>query len=90
LPILLSILFLPFIYFLKLFATYEALFVRLKLGSEKSKKLKRYAKWEIIKHCRLSLKKVEKASNRNIYNLLMFIKNRDDVDEMIRVIKNQV
>jgi hypothetical protein len=89
LPILLSILFLPFIYFLKLFATYEILFVPLKLGYEKSNKLKRYAKWKIIKYCRLSLKKVEKASNMKIHNL-MHIKSKDDVDEIIKVYKSQV
>lgn len=89
LPILLSILFLPFMYFFKLFASYGKLFVWLNLGFEKSKKLKRYAKWEIIKHCRLSLEKIEKASNMSIYNLMQ-IKSEDDVTEMVRVYKQAV
>ena len=80
---LLTISFLPFIYFMVLFATYELLFTRLNLGYEKSKKLKRYAKREIIKQCLLSLKKVNKASSMNTYNL-MHIKNEKDVDKMIK------
>jgi len=68
LPPLLTFLFLPCTYFILLFSTYEQLFVQLNLGYEKSKKLKRYAKREIKKHCLLSLKKVKKALNTN-YNL---------------------
>lgn len=86
LPPLLTILFLPFIYFMVLFSTYEQLFVQLNLGYEKSKKLKRYAKREIIKDCLLSLKKVKKASNMNIYNL-KHIRNEEDVDKIIKDLK---
>ena len=81
---LLTISFLPFIYFMMLFDTYERLFVRLNLGHEKSNKLKKYAKRKIIKHCLLSLKKVNKALNVNTYNL-MHTRNKEDVDEMIKV-----
>lgn len=85
---LLFILFFPFIYFILLFANYELLLIRLNLGYEKSRKLKRYAKRKIIKHCLLSLKKVKKALNMNTYNL-MHIRNREDVDKMIKAYKNQ-
>jgi len=81
---LLTISFLPFIYFMMLFYAYERLFVRLNLGYEKSNKLKRYTKRKIIKHCLLSLKKVNKALNVNTHNL-MHIRNKEDVDEMIKV-----
>jgi hypothetical protein len=81
---LLTISFLPFIYFMMLFDAYKRLFVRLNLGYEKSNKLKRYTKRKIIKHCLLSLKKVNKALNVNTYNL-MHIRNKEDVDEMIKV-----
>jgi hypothetical protein len=67
-----------------LFDAYERLFVRLNLGYEKSNKLKRYTKRKIIKHCLLSLKKVNKTLNMNTYNL-MHIRNKEDVDEMIKV-----
>lgn len=63
LPPLLTSLFLLSIYFIVSSSTYEQLFVQLNLGGyeKKSKKLKRYAKREIIKHCLLSLKKVKKS-----------------------------
>ena len=88
LPPLLTFLFLPSIYFIVLSSTYEQLFVQLNLGGyeKKSKKLKRYAKREIIKHCLLSLKKVKKASNMNTYNL-KDIRNKEDVDKMIKDLK---
>lgn len=85
---LLFILFFPFIYFILLFANYELLLIPLNLGYEKSRKLKRYAKRKIIKHCLLSLKKVKKALNMNTYNL-MHIRNKEDVDKMIKAYKNQ-
>ena len=83
---LLTILFLPFIYFMVLFSTYEQLFVQLNLGYEKSKKLKRYAKRKIIQHCLLSLKKVKKALNTNTYNLKV-IRYEEDVDKLIEDLK---
>ncbi|KAF5415894.1 MAG: hypothetical protein C5S48_04570 [Candidatus Methanogaster sp.] len=83
---LLTISFLPFIYLMILFATYELLFTRLNLGYEKNKKLKRYAKRKSIQHCLLSLKKVKKASNMNTYNLT-YIRNEEDVDKMIKDLK---
>lgn len=86
LPPVLTILFLPFIYFMVLFSTYEQLFVQLNLGYEKSKKLKRYAKRKIIQHCLLSLKKVKKALNTNIYNLKV-IRYEEDVDKLIEDLK---
>ncbi len=57
---LLSISFLPLIYLMLVFSAYENLFIRLNLGHEKSKKLKNYAKKEIIKHCQFRLKKIKR------------------------------
>lgn len=81
--------FLPLIYFILLFAAYESLFIRLNLGYEKGKKLKNYARRKIIKQCLFSLKKIKKASNMNIYNL-MHIRNEKDVDDMVKAYKDQV
>ena len=83
LPPLLTFLFLPFIYFLLLFCTYEQLFVQMKIGCKKSKKLKRYAKIKIFKHCLLSLKSVKKFSSVNRFKLMQ-IRNKEDVDNMIK------
>lgn len=86
---LLSISFLPLIYLMLVFSAYENLFKRLNLGHEKSSKLKNYAKKEIIKHCKFSLKKIKKASNMNVYNLMQ-IRNEKDVEDMVEAYKGQV
>jgi hypothetical protein len=82
LPPSLTILFLPFIYVLVLFSTYEQLFVQLNSGNTKSKKLKRYAKRKIIQHCLFSVKEVKKLLNSS-YNF-KYIKNKEYVDNMIK------
>lgn len=82
LPPLLTISFLPFIYFMVLFSAYEQLFIRLiNIDEEKSRKIKRYAKWKIMKYCLLSLKRTRKASNMNTFNL-RHIRTIADVDKM--------
>lgn len=82
LPILLSILSSPFVYFMALGANYGKLFSRLEMGAEKSSKLKVYAKLELIKYCKLSRRKVRKALNMYNFNL-MSIQEKQDVDDMI-------
>lgn len=62
-------------------------FVRLNLGYKKNNKLKSYSKRKIIKHCLLNLKMVNNALNMKNYNL-MHIKNKEDIDEMVKVYKN--
>ena len=85
---LLAVLFSPFVYFMALLVKYELLFLRLEMGCEKSKKLKNYAKKKIILYCLLSLKKTKKALNMKTYNL-MLIRNKDDVDEMVKAYRSQ-
>lgn len=82
LPPLLTFLFLPFIYFLVLFSTYEQLFVQLNSGNTKSKKSKRYAKRKIIQHCLFSVKEVKKLLNSSCN--FKYIKNKEYVDNMIK------
>lgn len=78
----LSILFSPFVYLLVLFAAYELLFVRLELGPEKDRALKRYARRRIIKHCRFSLRRLRGLLY--VHGLhLMRIQKRGDVDEIL-------
>ena len=83
LPIILTIIFLPFIYFLVLYSRYEILFLGLNLGEAKSIELKKYAKKKIFKHCFLSLAKVNKALNSSFSIDLRNIKTKKDVDELI-------
>jgi len=86
---LLTISFLPLIYFMLVFSAYEKLFIRLNLGTEKSKKLKNYAKREIINYCKFSLKRLNKILNMNVYNIMQ-IKDEKDVHDMINIYKRQV
>lgn len=82
LPIL-TLSFLLFIYFILLYSKYDLLFVRLNMGCEKSKELKKYARKKIIKNCLLSLNKVKKVLDMNTNNL-MHISNEEDVDEIVK------
>lgn len=82
LPILLTTLFLPFIYILVLYMTYESMFVRLRIGLEKSKKLVRFAKLKIFRTCLLNLGKLTEFSSKNAISLSS-ISNENDVLNMI-------
>jgi hypothetical protein len=84
LPIILSSIFLPFIYFLVLYSRYEILFLGLSLGEVKTRELKIYAKKKIFKKCFLSLKKVNNAINNGISISLRNIKTKKDVDEIVK------
>lgn len=82
LPILLSIFSAPFVYLMALYSAYDLLFTRLDMGREKSSNLKRYAKIELFKYCKLNRLKVQKALNMNTYNI-MSVENKQDVNDMI-------
>lgn len=83
LPPVLSVLFSPFIYLMMLVTNYELLFMRLNLGPEKDRALKRYAKRRIILHCGLSLKQIRRFLSANALDL-MRIRSREDVDKMVK------
>jgi hypothetical protein len=85
----LSIFLFPFIYCLALYSAYEQLFIRLKLGSKKNRKLINYAKRKIIGHCKLRLKKVKAALNMGAYNL-MNIQNYEDIDDMLKMYREKI
>ncbi len=86
---LLTISFLPLVYFILVFSAYENLFIRLDLGPEKSKELKKAATKEIIFYCKLNLKKLSRALNMNTYNIMQ-IRNEKDVCDMVKAYKAQV
>lgn len=83
---ILTISFIPLIYFLVLFTSYEQIFMRLNLGYKKDKKLKNYTKKEIIKYCLINLKKVNTILRNNIHEI-MFIKNNLGVENLINALK---
>ena len=76
----------PFLYCFILYINYENIFVRLNLGVKKDKKIKKYAKIQIIKYCSLKISKVKKILNLKT-NELMRISNEKDVDFLIDSLK---
>jgi len=89
LPIFLTLVSLPYLYFLVLFSNYEQLFTRLESGYEKSNELKSAAKKQIFKHCLFSVRKTQKALYNNIYNL-MRIRNKNDIQEMTKTYQEKL
>ena len=86
LPLVLTVTFLPFIYLLALYATYDSFFVRVDIWLKENKKLARYTKWQIFRVCHINLKKLNKFSKKSSLEL-MSIKNRSDVTRLIRQFK---
>lgn len=78
----LSILFVPFVYGLLLYAKYDTLFVRLKIGVEKPADVQRYAKRRLIIHLGASLKRVTAFLTGHGADL-MRIRTRQDVDALL-------
>lgn len=74
LPAILTILTLPFIYFLTLYANYESLFIRLRF-LEKEHNYRKALMWEIIKVANLNLKKLSNISS-GIAKLLLIEQSR--------------
>ena len=58
----LTILYIPFIYFSVLYMKYEIYFVQISFRFDEKKKLKKYVKCKIFKYCRLNLTKLIKLS----------------------------
>jgi hypothetical protein len=78
---LLSILFLPFLYVFLLYSTYDLLFVMLKVGPEKDKSLRRYAKLAVIRHCGANLSKLQRF-DRSHRSDFIGIHNANEVDKL--------
>lgn len=72
LPIVLSSLYLPVAYFLAVFSKYEILFLRMKSKEPNDKKLRRGHRYEVIRCCKLSYKKVCRFLNNYVKE--MYIK----------------
>ena len=79
---LFSISFIPLIYLIILVLDYDLLFMRINLGHEKNKKLRRYIKIKVIMFCLFNLKKINDLLNSNFYNL-MHIRDNKDIDKII-------
>ena len=64
LPILLTTSFIPFLYFLSIYSTYESSFVRVFFALGKNSKLVRYAKWKLLIECLFNLKKLSQLERK--------------------------
>lgn len=87
LPIILTIVYLPFIYFIALYAAYENIFVRLDSLLNHDKMLARFAKQRILILCFINLRKLNRFSSKGVMKLAG-LDNRDDVLCIIQQFKN--
>src|SRR5207302_1279533 len=84
---LLTVSFLPFVYFLALYATYEALFTRIDIFlRDQDKTLIRFTKRQILRTCLLNLKQLNKFSKESSIEL-MSVKNKSGITSIIRKFK---
>lgn len=78
---LLSIAFIPFIYAMVLYSTYESVFTRIKFGHERSNDVERYARLKILMHHGLNLKRLREFHRQRAWDVTR-IQTRDDVDNL--------
>jgi len=76
----------PFIYCFLLYINYENVFIRLELGRNKEKGLKRYAKMRIIRFCKCKISRI-KIILKLKTNELMKLRNEKEVDLLIESLK---
>ncbi|MCA0237569.1 MAG: hypothetical protein LCH81_14425 [Bacteroidetes bacterium] len=84
LPIILSLMFIPFIYIMALYSQYEGLFLRLKYLA-KEEDFQKKAKWKILQVANINLDKISNISGR-IAKLLLVDESRslDDIRKISR------
>lgn len=83
LPIVYSIISIPYMYIFTLYVEYEKIFLRLKLGKKRSRRLNFLIKLRLLVFCNIQTKKLQVAANMSNYNL-MSISSEDEIDVMIR------
>ena len=86
LPLVLSLLLVPFIYLSQVYGCYDTIFRRLSLSLElqKDSGLKRYAKRRILSSCGLDTAKLRQLCGRNSQVRLMQIRSEEDVDSLLK------
>lgn len=86
-PLVYSIISIPYMYTFKLIVEYEMLFLKLRCGKKRNKKLNLLIKLRLLLFCNIQIKKLQIAANMNNYNL-MSISSKDEIDVMIKSFKN--
>lgn len=89
LPPILTISFLPFIYFFALYMAYEILFVNLSIYIGKDKSLLHFAKRKIFQICLFRLNNIQKLKRDYLRDLLI-IREREDVLNLVRKYKGGI
>lgn len=86
LPLVLSLLILPFIYFSQVYSCYDTIFRRLSLSLElqKNSSLKSYAKRRIIRTCGVNTAKLRQLCGPNQVRLMQ-IRSKEDVDGLLEL-----
>ena len=79
LPVLFTLVFLPFIYILALLIQYESIFIRIKIFN-KDQRLVKYTIWKIFLVCKLSLRKLNKFA-RSVG--LIKVNSKEDVEVLL-------
>lgn len=88
LPPILTISYIPFLYFFALIITYEILFVRLDILIRKDIGLAKFAKWKILILCSLNLGKLNAFVEANNKNFIR-IREKNDIINMIKKSKRR-
>ena len=81
-PPLMSLLFSPLVFFMVLFSVYEMAFVGLKTGPDKTQEVARYAKWRLVSHFGLRLRKLREFRQHS-FHYLSSIQTKEDVDQLL-------
>lgn len=83
LPVILTVGYLPFLYFAALFMSYEILFVRIKMQLKKEKQIVKVAKRKIICLCNINLRKLNRFSEKFLPALFKL----EDKTKVVDIIK---
>ena len=86
-PIIMTFLFLPLAYMYAIYGEYEKIFMIMKFKVPKGRKIRRKAKWKLLKACQFSLKKVHTFKKYYLVKIYttMSEKDIDDIYESFRI-----
>lgn len=89
LPVVYSVISIPYMYILRLYVAYEQIFVWLNINQKISQKVKLLIKLRLLLFCNINMKKLQIATNMNNFNLLA-ISSEDEIEDMIKSYKNGI
>lgn len=87
LPILLTLLFFPFLYIAKLVANYEMFFIRLKLHISNDANLLKYTRAKTLQHCHVNLPRLDRFE-RFLLDHVWDTRDRDGINRIITNFKS--